>query len=96
MVPPIHYYRRSDETSLGVDIARAVGERFRVDPASLPPLANSFDAEAAETVLESEADTAVVFTYLGHRITVTNESVITIESPEGGSDRGRLTNGHDV
>ncbi|WP_224333247.1 HalOD1 output domain-containing protein [Haloprofundus halobius] len=85
MGPPIHYYHRSDETSLCVDIARAVGRLFDVDPAELPPLANSFDAEAAEAVLESESDTVVVFTYLGQRITVTSDRVMTIESPVAGS-----------
>ncbi|QCJ46917.1 MULTISPECIES: HalOD1 output domain-containing protein [Haloprofundus] len=96
MVPPTHYYRRSDETSLCVDIARAVGKLFDVDPGELPPLADSFDVEAAEAVLESESETVVVFTYLGQCITITSDRMITIESPGGGVGYGRVTNGHDA
>ncbi len=50
----------------------------RVDPLELPPLGETVDTDALETLLDSETHVAVTFEYAGHRVHADSDGTLTV------------------
>lgn len=83
------------------DPSMAVVELFarllEVDPVDIEPLATSIDPAALDALLQGQQtrcraeECTVVFTYLGHRVTVSSDGSVEIEPPSDPGSGNRPT-----
>lgn len=56
-------------------ILTEVAETRNIDPLDLPPLGESIDADALQSLVESSESIRIVFEYDGYEVAVSNENI---------------------
>lgn len=56
-------------------ILTEVAETRNIDPLDLPPLGESIDADALQSLVESSESIRIVFEYDGYEVAVSNETI---------------------
>lgn len=73
----------SQQTSPSEAVIYRVAEQQDVDPVELPPLYESIDPDALDSLVQSSAASdsqlEVEFTYAGHDVTVTGSGTVLLE-----------------
>ena len=72
--------RMSDDVEGHVfEIVEAIAEAEGVDVVDLPPLGETLDTDALETLVSAERDVTITFEYAGYRVGVDSRGTVTIE-----------------
>ena len=61
------------------EIVESIAEAEGVDAVDLPPLGETLDTDALETLVSSERDVTITFEYAGYWVGVDSRGTVTIE-----------------
>lgn len=69
------------------DVVQTVAESTNNDPVDLPPLYETIDPDALDSILEETVDGWVSFTYAGVEVTATSEGGVAVNENPGSEPR---------
>ncbi|WP_423744333.1 HalOD1 output domain-containing protein (plasmid) [Haladaptatus sp. SPP-AMP-3] len=68
--------------SISQDVVFEVAEQANVQPNELPPLYDSIDPDALDTVVASNDDLELSFSFAGYRVTIDGEDSVLVREDD--------------
>lgn len=76
-------------------VIRTVAETTGTDPLELPPLYNTIDPDALDTLVEGMTTGSISFTYTGCNITVQSDGTVSIDVPSADTPASKAAKSDD-